>query len=137
MSAVITSSETDLKPTTSTLSTATTLADVRVPAQSHASAATFDPTTTFVYDYRTDKERGEKNPEEPVPKKILGLRSCIFWILAISLLIVVCVTVVLVVALKTRNNSSVTSNSFSPTGTVSSSQSRVYMKRLIDDGGIL
>ncbi|KAK9359037.1 hypothetical protein V1504DRAFT_470658 [Lipomyces starkeyi] len=141
MSAIITSSETDLKRTTSTLSNATTIADLEVPAQSHlASAATFDPTTTFVYDYRTDKERGEENPEEPVPKKILGLRSPIFWILAISLLIVVCVTVVLVVALLTRKNSSDTStdtsNAFSHPGT-GFSQSRVNMKRLIDGGVIL
>ncbi|KAK9384599.1 hypothetical protein V1515DRAFT_582816 [Lipomyces mesembrius] len=137
MSAVITSTETDLKRTTSTLSAATTLADVNPSAQSHiASAATFDPTTTFVYDYRTDKERGEENPEEPVPKKILGLRSHIFWVLAISLLIVLCAVIVLVVALWARKSSSGTSSASSHTGT-DSGPSKVYMKRLIDEGVIL
>ncbi|KAK9493813.1 hypothetical protein V1508DRAFT_431641 [Lipomyces doorenjongii] len=136
MSAVITSSETDLKRTTSALSSATTLADVNSPAQSHlASPATFDP-NIFVYDYRTDKERGEVNPEEPAPKKILGLRSHIFWILAISLLIVICAVVVLAVALWTRKDSSDTSSASSQIGT-GSSPSKVYMKRLIDDGVIL
>ncbi|KAK9430393.1 hypothetical protein V1505DRAFT_355875 [Lipomyces doorenjongii] len=137
MSAVTTSSETDLKRTTSTLSSATTLADViHTPAQSHlASPASFDP-NIFVYDYRTDKERGEVNPEEPAPKKILGLRSHIFWILAISLLIVICAVVVLAVALWTRKDSSDTSSASSQIG-MGSSPSKVYMKRLIDEGVIL
>ncbi|KAK9237454.1 hypothetical protein V1525DRAFT_419532 [Lipomyces kononenkoae] len=142
MSTVLSSSELALKRIDSTLSSATTLADVTVPVQSHlTTSVTLDtPTTTaaFAYDYRTDKEQGEETLERRVPKKILGLRARIFWILTVSLIFLVVLIAVLVVAIVTRKSTGDSSNSNGslPYGTDSHPKS-VYMKRLIDGGIIL
>ncbi|KAK9370606.1 hypothetical protein V1509DRAFT_637582 [Lipomyces kononenkoae] len=113
MSTVISSSELDLKRSDSSLSTATTLADLKVPAPSHLTTSTSanldNPTTaTFAYDFNTDQERG-KESELPLPKKILGLRAQIFWILSVSLFLVILV-IILVVAILTRKSSADSSN---------------------------
>ncbi|KAK9246044.1 hypothetical protein V1506DRAFT_505997 [Lipomyces tetrasporus] len=141
MSTVSHSYEAELKRTASMLSNATTLADVASPSQSHlTSTRIYDsqlPTDTITYDYKIDNERGVEMSEEPVPKKILGIRSNVFWLLAIILLVVVCVSAVLLAALLTRNRSSHDSNASSGTGLGASPGQRtsagLYLKRWIDE----
>ncbi|KAK9325159.1 hypothetical protein V1517DRAFT_336042 [Lipomyces orientalis] len=110
MSTVNHSSEPKLKRTPSMLSSATTLADVAIPSQSHLTGTKIydsqSPAATITYDYTVDKERGVETSEEPVPKKILGIRSKVFWLLAIILLVVVCASAVIVAAVLTRHSSS-------------------------------